>query len=160
MMNNNELNKFNKTKQEAEDFYKTVGDIYCPYFKEKITFNAKGIEHIKFQRIRQARSHQDQYIRFRLIALAPQIIKNSYTLQGVSQRKSFERIKTNSRWETVMRSATYYEFVAVIKGYRVRVIVKEVEGGQGKYFWSVIPFWKMDKITGQRIMHSGKPETD
>jgi len=59
-----------------------------------------------------------------------------------------------------MRSVTYYEFVAVINDYRVRVIMKEVEGGSGKYFWSIIPFWKMDKITGRRLLHSGKPETD
>ena len=59
-----------------------------------------------------------------------------------------------------MKSAAYYEFVAVINGYRVRVILKEVEGGDGKYFWSIIPFWKMDKITGKRIMCSGKPELD
>ncbi len=159
-MNNIEFDKFNKIRQEAEDFYKTIGNIYCPYFKEKIAFNAKGIEHIKFQRIRKARSHQDQYIRLKLISLAPRIVKDSHTLQGTSQRKSFERIKTNNRWEIIMRSATYYEFVAVINNYRVRVIIKEVEGSQGKYFWSIIPFWKMDKITCQRVMYSGKPEID
>ncbi len=58
-----------------------------------------------------------------------------------------------------MRMATYYEFVSVMNGYRVRVIVKQVEDGP-KYFWSIIPFWKMDKNTGERLMYSGRPETD
>ena len=58
-----------------------------------------------------------------------------------------------------MRSATYYEFVAVVKDVRIRVIVKQVELGP-KYFWSIIPFWKMDKMTGAKIMHSGRPDID
>lgn len=159
-MNDIEPEKFRKVRTEAEEFYKTIGSALCPYFKERIAFNAKGIDHIKFSRLRHARPNRDQYIRFRLISLAPRIIQNSHTLQGISQRKSFERIKTNSRWETVMRLATYYEFVAVINNYRVRVIIKEVERGDGKYFWSIIPFWKMDKVTGKRLLHSGKPESD
>jgi len=159
-MSDIELAKFERVRNEAEVFYKTIGKVRCPYFKEEISFNAKGIEHIKFHGPRHARSHRDQYIRFRLISLAPRILQESHTLQGVSRRNNLERIKTNSRWETAMRSVTYYEFVAVINDYRVRVIVKEVEGGLGKYFWSIIPFWKMDKITGRRILNSGKPEID
>jgi len=159
-MDDIDLEKFDKAKKEAENLYKSIGEVYCPYFKEKISFNAKGLEHIKFINRGQSRSHQDQYIRFRLILLAPQIIQNSHTLQGISKRNSFEFMNANSRWKTIMKSATYYEFVAVINGYRVRVILKEVEGGDGKYFWSIIPFWKMDKITGKRIMCSGKPELD
>lgn len=151
--------KFEHAKQDAEAFYKTIGKVLCPYFKEEVAFNAKGIEHIKFTRIRQARPHRDQYIRFRLLRLASDILSFSHTLQGISMRKSFEREKTHSRWEYVMRSAIYYEFVAVIKDVRVRVILKQVEDGP-KYFWSIIPFWKMNKITGARIMHSGRPDVD
>lgn len=158
-MNGIDQKKFDLVRSEAEEFYKSIGEIKCPYFQEKIAFNAKGWEHICFQRLRQARPHQDQYIRFRLIGLAPKIIQASHTLQGISARKSFERERTHGRWEAVMRSSRYYEFVAVINEYRVRVIVKEVENGP-KYFWSIIPFWKMDKITGRRLMHSGKPEID
>lgn len=159
-MNDIEPAKFERVKNDAEAFYKAIEKIRCPYFKEDISFNAKGLEHIKFHCPRHARSHKDQYIRFRLISLAPRILQESHTLQGISRRNNLERIKTNNRWETAMRSITYYEFVAVINDYRIRVIVKEVGGGSGKYFWSIIPFWKMDKVTGRRLLHSGKPETD
>ena len=74
-------------------------------------------------------------------------------------RKGFEREKTHNRWEIVMRTATYFEFVAVVRDVRVRIIVKQVENGP-KYFWSIIPFWKMDKITGKRLLHNGKPSED
>ncbi|HVM77244.1 MAG TPA: hypothetical protein VMU07_03780 [Candidatus Paceibacterota bacterium] len=158
-MNDVDEVKFEKARDEAESFYKTIGEVWCPYLQEKVIFNAKGIEHIKFKAIRQARSHRDQYIRFRLISLAPKIIQSSHTLQGISMRKGFEREKTHNRWEIVMRTATYFEFVAVVRDVRVRIIVKQVENGP-KYFWSIIPFWKMDKITGKRLLHNGKPSED
>ncbi len=158
-MNDIEPQKFEKSRIDAETFYRGVGKIFCPYFKENISFNSKGLEHIKFQGLRRARPHRDQYIRFRLISLAPKIIQLSHTLQGTSVRNSFERLKMTGRWQVMMCAVTYFEFVAVMNGYRVRVIVKQVEKGP-KYFWSIIPFWKMDKITGQRILHSGKPEID
>lgn len=151
--------KFEQVRKKAEELYRSIGEIWCPYFKEKVVFNTKGLEHLKFHNVRKARSRYDQYIRLRLIELAPKIINDSHTLQGVSVRNSFEREKTHSRWESVMRSATYHEFVAVIKEVRVRIIIKSVENGP-KYFWSIIPFWKMDKISGKRLMHEGKPETD
>lgn len=158
-MNDIDPAKFERARQNAEASYKAIDKIRCPFFNEDVAFNAKGLEHIKFTRIRQARPHRDQYIRFRLVALAPKIIQQSHTLQGVSMRNNLERMKINSRWDTIMRPVTYYEFVAVVKDVRVRVIIKQVEGGQ-KYFWSIIPFWKMDKITGRKILYSGKPETD
>jgi hypothetical protein len=136
-----------------------VKEVHCPYFKEKVAFNAKGLEHLKFKGNRQARSHQDQYIRFRLISLAPKILESSHTLQGMSERRVFEKEKTHGHWQSTMRPVTYYEFVAVVKDIRVRVIVKQVEDGP-KYFWSIIPFWKSDKLNGNRVIHSGKPETD
>ena len=151
--------KFVAARENAEAFYKTIGEVKCPYFQEKVAFNAKGLEHIKFQALRKARSQKDQYIRLRLLSLAPKIIQASNTLQGLSARKVFEREKSHGRWQSTMRSGTYYEFVAVINGYRVRVVVKQVGNGP-KYFWSIIPFWKMDKITGQRLLHNGKPEVD
>jgi hypothetical protein len=148
-----------KVKNEAEKFYKEIGDIYCPYFKEKIVFNAKGLKHLKFKSNRQARPGKDQYSRLKLIHLAPEILKQSRTLQGIWQIKRFEVQKTNSRWEQIMKDVTYYEFIAVIDTIRLKVIIKQVLGGE-KHFWSVIPFWGIDKTTSKRILHSGDLEND
>lgn len=150
---------FQKVKDEAEEFYKTIGDVYCPYFKEKIAFNAKGLRHLKFKSDKQARPIKDQYSRLRLVRLAPEVLKQSHTLQGIWQIRRFEEQKTNSRWERIMKDVKYYEFIAVINNVRVKVVVKEVLGGE-KYFCSVIPFWGIDKVTSKRILHSGDPEND
>ena len=154
-----DVEKFEKAKKEAEDCYKNIQEIYCPYFKEKIAFNAKGWEHIKFKGRWKARSRHDQYIRLRLISLASQIIHDSHTLQGLYETHGFEHEKRNKRWDKILRKITYYEFIAVIKRSRVRIIVKQVED-EPKYFWSIIPFWKMDSMTSKRVIHSGRPEID
>ena len=150
---------FERVRNDAEAFYATVGKTYCPYFGGDIAFNAKGLRHLKFKSDKQARSHKDQYSRLKLIRYAPEVLKLSKTVQGIWSVKRFEEQKTNSRWERVMKEVSYYEFIAVLDSVRVRVIVKEVAGGE-KHFWSVIPFWGIDKNTSRRVLHSGNPEHD
>ena len=41
--------KFNEIKKEAEEFYKNIKEVYCPYFGENIAFNSKGLDHIKLR---------------------------------------------------------------------------------------------------------------
>lgn len=150
---------FIKIRDEAEIFYKTIGFVRCPYFGEKITFNAKGLKHLKFKSDKQARPYTEQYPRLKLLRFAPEVLIKSHTVQGIWKVKRFEAQKTNSRWEHVVREVVYYEFIAVLENVRIKVIVKEVLGGE-KHFWSVIPFWGIDKMAHKRILHSGNPEND
>ncbi len=151
--------EFSRVREKGEEIYKNIGDIYCPYFKEKIAFNNKGIEHIKYKRRENPRSNQDQYMRYKLIDLAPKILNESHTVQGIEETHKFERVRVNSRTDTILKPVSYFEFIAVIKRNRVRIIVKQIDGGN-KFFWSIIPFWGMDTININRILHSGHPEED
>ena len=151
--------QFNNLKFKNEELYKSIGEIYCPYFKEKIIFNAKGLEHLKFKGKNHACSRDDQYIRLKLLHLAPKILKLSNTIQGFSERKVFELNRSNHRNEKILVNVTYYEFVAVLEEFRVRIIIKKV-GTAPKHFWSIIPHWKVDKISGKRKMNYGNPEDD
>ena len=137
----------------------SINEIYSPYFKEKITFNAKGLEHLKFKSKNHSRSREDQYIRLKLLHLAPKLINLSNTIQGFSERKIFELNRSNHQHEKILTYVIYYEFVAVLEKVRVRVIIKKV-GTAPKYFWSIIPYWKVDKSTGKRKMNYGNPEDD
>ena len=150
---------FKRIKENAEKLYKTIGDIYCPYLKEKISFNSKGLRHLKFKSDQQARSNKDQFPRLRLLHLAPEVIKNSHTLQGVWKTKRFEEQKTSGNWKYLMKDVIFYEFIAVLENVRVKVIVKEVLGGE-KYFWSIIPYWSIDKAYRKRLLHTGNPDVD
>ncbi len=54
---------------------------------------------------------------------------------------------------------SYYEFIAILKNVRVKVIVKQIDDNQ-KFFWSIIPFWGVNKETKRRKMHGGNPAED
>jgi len=136
--------ELSKIKITVERLYKSVGEIYCPYFNENIAFNAKGLDHIKFKEWNKTRIIEDQYLRLKFLHFAPEIIKKSHTLQEFREQNNFERQKINSRWERKMVPVKYYAFIAIIKNVRVKVIVKEIEGGK-KNFWSIYPYWKQQK---------------
>lgn len=157
------LDKFNQIKRDAEDSYSRIGSVYCPYFSSQINFNTKGLDHLIFKSWNRTRSISDQFSRFRHLALAPQVIQNSKTLQGIWSTQKFERIKKkDGKWQQILKLTTYYEFIAVMESHgskvRVKVIVKQIDGGE-KFFLSIIPFWGVNK-RGERIMHSGDPEKD
>jgi hypothetical protein len=152
--------EFEKLKQGAEALYKSIKEgVLCPYFSEKISFNAKGIEHLKFSRKNHARPRQDQYMRLKLLHLAPRVLGLSKTIQGISERTGFELVRSSAHNEILPKFCTYYEFVAIIDKSRVRIVVKQVESGP-KYFWSIIPFWKYDEKNKKRRMCYGNPEED
>ncbi|HAS85129.1 MAG TPA: hypothetical protein DCS23_03630 [Candidatus Yonathbacteria bacterium] len=150
--------EFEKIRGEAETLYKTFGAVHCPYFGEKINFNTDGLEHLKFKSWNRARSKSDQFMRLKLLRLAPETILNSKTLQGVFEDKLFVRKKKNKRWEKILTDVTYYEFVAVLERKRVKVIVKQVLGGE-KFFWTLIPYWRTNDLH-KRVLHDGNPELD
>ncbi len=145
--------EFELLKSEKEILYKTFGEVYCPYFKEKVLFNALGLEHLKFKKPRMARLEEDQYMRFKLLHLAPEVVSLSHTVQGIRIAKSFEEVRVNNRNEYTLKEVVYYEFVAVINNNRVRIILKQVENGN-KFFWSISPVWQIDKKNKRRILHS------
>ena len=150
---------FEEEGNRAEAFYSAIDEVYCPYFREKISFNAKGFKHLKFKSDQVARTREDQYIRLKLLKFAPKVLDKSHTIQGIWSTKKFENQKTSSRWESVLKDVTFYEFIAVLENVRVKVIVKQVLGG-GKHFWSIIPYWKIDSANSRRVLHGGNPEND
>ena len=121
---------FSKIKEMGEILYSEITEVYCPYFKEDISFGAQGLGHLKFKQRDKARPEKDQYMRFKLLNLAPEILKTSHTLQGIWEMKKFERVRMNSRTENVLKRVNYYEFIGVIKRNRVKIIVKQIENGE------------------------------
>jgi hypothetical protein len=155
--------KFNQRKTEAESFYKSIGPIKCPYFSgECVYFNSTGFEHLVFKEWNKTRSQTEQYTRFRLLPLAVSVIKKSGTLQEFDERKLFVRTKSKDGWNKVMKTVKYYVFVAIVGELRLKVIVKEIEGGQ-KNFHSVYPSWQVVVSEGgikKKKFFSGDLETD
>ena len=154
-----DLENFDEVRIKGEEIYSNLKEIYCPYFKDKIYFNSEGIEHLKFKRQRQARPRQDQYMRLKLIHLAPIILGKTSTLQGIWETKNFEKVRSHNRTDNILKEVIYYEFIAVIENIRVKIIIKQIDVSR-KIFWSIIPYWRIDKNTNKRNLHSGFPEVD
>jgi hypothetical protein len=150
---------FESISKKAEEKYKLIAPTYCPYLKDKVNFNARGLDHIRFKAWNRRRSRFDQFTRLKLIPLAPKILSLSHTVQGKWCRKEWQRVKRHGRWEKHPREVVYFEFVAVINNARAKVIVKEIVGGQ-KFFWSLIPFWRMNEITKARKLYDSDIEND
>ena len=104
----------NSIKPLAEEEYRKIGEVFCPYLQGKVSFNAKGLDHIKFKDWDKARPVQDQYMRLRLLKIAPEILKKSHTLQEFFEKNRLERQKINSRWEMRMIHVKYYGFVSIV----------------------------------------------
>jgi hypothetical protein len=159
-----DLKKFEKIKKVAEDVYKNVEYVECPFLRRKIKFNTKGLDHIKFKAWNKTRLVSDQYMRFKFLKLAPEILKRTGTLQEFVEKNSFERVRSDSKWNKKMVPVKYYGFVAILNyKIKVKVVVKEVVGGE-PYFWSIIPFWKTknDDINNiiKKVFHEGDLEND
>lgn len=154
--------KFAKVKTETEEFYKSIGQVKCPYLDDVVHFNAEGFEHLLFKAWNKTRSNAEQYTRLRLLPLVPEIIKKSHTLQEFDERKLFVRQKINSLWGQRMKTVRYYVFVAIVKNLRLKVVVKEIEGG-AKFFYSLYPSWRVvDDGNGnqRKVFYTGNLEED
>lgn len=149
--------EFTDLKISAEELYEKIEEVWSPFLGVAVIFNVKGIDHLKMKRWNHARNRKDQYVRLKLLHLAPKVVKKSHTLQGIDEGNKFERIKVNSRWERRMMHVKYLDFISVIEGCRIRVVVKQV-GDSQPYFWSIIPYWKQGDY-GKK-MFEGNPEED
>lgn len=63
------------------------------------------------------------------------------------------------RIQNIPKEVVYYEFVAVIGKVRIKIMIKEIVGGD-KFFWSIIPFWKMNEMTKERKLYDDELEYD
>ncbi len=128
-------------ENDREKLYRSIGKIYCPYFKETVHFTELGFEHIRFKNRNKSRTIKDQNMRFKLLPNVVRIINLSHTLQGKLYKNRFEERFINNRREIALTQVIYYEFLAIIDDKKIKVIIKEITGKE-KVFLSVIPFFK------------------
>lgn len=156
--------KFEEVKREIKDFYSKISKIRCPYLKAEVHFNDDGFNHLLAKSWNRGRSLKEQYVRLKLLPQAVNIINLSHTLQEFNECQMFVRQKINSRWEKRLKMVHYYVFVAFLreKSVRLKIIVKEIEGGE-PFFWSIYPSWRTKTCyegSSRKIFYSGNLEED
>ena len=150
--------QFQEVCRLAAEQYRASDSVRCPYFQDSVTFNARGFEHLRRKSWNRGRDQRDQFMRLKHISRTPEILRSSRTVQGIENTQEWERQHKHGRWEKLLVSVIYYEFVAVLDNRRFKVIVKQLHGRQ-RIFWILIPFWRQDQ-QGRRILHDGNPALD
>jgi len=86
-------------REKTRSLYSEIGEIHCPFFKGKVVFNSEGFNHIRYKGDRKERLWGDQKIRYELFHFAPEIIRDSKTLQEYDEKNLFVEVKKNKRTE-------------------------------------------------------------
>lgn len=141
------MKKHIQLKNQTYKKYKKIKPAVCPYLKQKVVFNSKGFWHMIYKARNKKRDLRSQKLRFYLLETAVKLIRLTTTLQ------EYEEVKR--------RRIEYYGFIAIINGWKIKVIVKKV--GRGRpFFWSVIPNWVTRKRADKKIkiLFKGDMERD
>ena len=79
-------------------------------------------------------------MRFKLFPKAVKVLRKTTTIQEIDSYKSKFAVKKHGVRKQKILLVRYYAFIAIIDGWKIKVIVKRI--GNGKpIFWSVIPNW-------------------
>ena len=132
--------RFNKIKEKARTLYASTKPVWCPYFKATVILNSDGFHHLQFS-ARRERSKKEQFLKFRLLPKALEIINKAGTIQ--EYRKTLTPIGEKSARDggVPMKEVEYWGLVAIIDGHKqvkIRVILRRIGTGNIT-FWSVMP---------------------
>ena len=134
---------FERCREKALTVFRSTASIYNPYLNSKIILNSDGFHHLQFSS-RHERNKREQFLKFRLLTLALEIIKKSGTVQEYRKILSPVGKKSPRNGAISMKNVEYYGFVAIVGENKIKVktIVRRIGDGQ-YHFWSVMPYSKI-----------------
>ncbi|MBD1362909.1 hypothetical protein IDJ77_03725 [Mucilaginibacter sp. ZT4R22] len=133
------LSRHKKEKEEADLFYKGIGQLSCPYFAKPVVFNSDGFHHLQFSDSGE-REKPSQLLKFDLLRLVPGVVTKSGTEQEYRRQWcKVGRKKANGSQD--MREMAFWGFVAIVRnkgGYvKIKIILRRIGDGNIA-FWSVM----------------------
>ena len=120
--------------------------------KLDIILNSDGFHHLQFS-ARRERNKNEQFLKFRLLPFALEIIRKSGTIQ--EYREEMQPLGHKSKdGLTVLKKVYYWALVAIVgeRKIKIRTIIRRVGDGNCT-FWSVIPDTKLKN--GQKLYSKG-----
>jgi len=127
---------FNKLKEEKENFYKTIKQVYCPCLKNYIYFTSDGFHHLLYKPSGRARKLKERIYKLQLLPLVIPVIKNT---KGIDEYKT-EKVKISRKKNALPENIEYWALIERVgkKNTRVKVIIIKKERGGKIIFWSVM----------------------
>jgi hypothetical protein len=145
---------YERLRAEALVLYKAFGAIECPALgNELIYFTAKGFNHLIYPRTGTMRDVRAQILRFDMLPRAKEVLAYSTTFQEYDEAVQHFKIKRKGREVTLHVVTKYWGFVAIIGGFRVKVVVRQ-QGNGKKEFFSVVPAWFTKQYRNIRVVQN------
>ncbi len=143
---------FEEKKEKARKIFTDQENVYNPYLKKKVVFNADGFHHLRFSS-RRERSKKEQALKFNLLPLAIDVIKKSGTLQ--EYREELAPIgKKGKDGLRKTKEVKYWGFVAIMGESKVKIrVILRMIGSGNVIFWSVLPDSNLKR--GQKLYTTG-----
>ena len=142
------MNLYIKEKNKAYKMYQKIRQVFCPYLKQKVIFNSKGFRHLIYKSGHIKRDEKTQLFRIKLLPLAYRLLQVTTTVQEEDFYRSSLEVKEHGKRLKRIKKIYYYGFIAIIDGWKIKVIVKKIGNGQ-YFFWSIIPTWMTNRKRDQ-----------
>lgn len=128
------MQKSIELKEKAKKFFQDNSSIKCPSFpKEKIYFNAKGMQHLFYKGSRSKRYIKRIAKNVELLPRAVQLLE----LMSLPQEED--------SYKYLGKKYKFWAFEAVVENRRIKVVVRQIGTGK-KHFYSVIPAWRKKRF--------------
>ncbi|MFC1730772.1 hypothetical protein ACFL6I_10610 [candidate division KSB1 bacterium] len=136
------LSRHKREFKKADELFKGIEKVSCPFFSKNVTFSSDGFHHLQFNEVGSERDKNVQILKFSLINSAKIIIEKSGTIQEYRKQWGAVGRKKAKDGSRKMKEMQYWGFVAITGNgdsqIRVKVIVRQVGNGE-PHFWSVMP---------------------
>lgn len=117
--------------------YNAVGKAYCPILGRDVSFTAKGFHHLSYKPDGTARSVQESIYKLTLVPFARPVIECAL---GIHDMRDIEMPSSRKKGAKRVKGRQYAIVANVGKKNPVdiRVIILELENGEGPVFWSIM----------------------
>jgi len=129
---------YEKAKQKAKAIYSAIGHVPSDALDgEIVAFTSTGFNHL-VRKGRNPRTRNEQKKRFVLVQYVEAMVKNPRAV--IEYRQTIEKIEVNRHGETALIEsvAEFWTFVEEIDDCTVKVVVRQLNTGGPKHFFSVM----------------------
>ena len=158
-----DISNYEKIRQDSENFYRKIGKIACPAFKnELVYFTSEGFNHLIFKGNRTERTKHDQITKLKLLGRAIELVRIATTYQEYEESIKEFTIKKFKQRVRESKIVKYWGLIAIMNSFKIKVIVRQVGDNGQRHFWSVIPNWVTSQYRDMKLRShmKGNPDDD
>ncbi len=134
------IKDYPEIREAALKLYSGFHKVHCPALGDKVHFTSEGFNHLVYEGAKKERDKRTQILRFDMLRKAKFILETTTTYQEYEETIEYRKVNRNGKFVGMNMVVRCWGFVAIVKKFRVKVVVKQIGNGQIQ-FYSVIPAW-------------------